>query len=98
MASNGKSWLKDNIVGIIIATLLSIMGYGGNEAIQYFKYKMQSMEQWRIEDIVNDAAIKNQLKAQEQHLNDIDGNIVELTETVENVNERVGKIEQSQIR
>ena len=44
MSGTSKSWLRDNAVNLIIASLLALIGWGGNEAFQYFKYKLDQIE------------------------------------------------------
>lgn len=46
-----KQWLQNNIINIIIAVLIGIIGWGGREAFIFFKKKMNDFERWHYEDL-----------------------------------------------
>lgn len=61
MAIEHKKWIRDNIVNLVIATLLAVIGWGGNQMFLFFKEKIKSMEQWRIEDLINNQSVNQRI-------------------------------------
>jgi len=59
--TNTSEWFRNNVVSIVIALLLSVIGWGGNEAFQFFKTKFITFEQWRIDDIEADAVMESRV-------------------------------------
>ncbi len=74
MSKTSQSWLRDNAMNIIIAILLSMIGWGGNEAFQFFKDKIVQFETRQIQDIIDDAEMEKRVtKLESYHLNSTDG-------------------------
>ncbi len=61
MSHKNREWFRNNAVNIVIALLISLIGWGGNEAVQFFKEKIIKFETWRIEDIRSDAALEGRV-------------------------------------